>query len=79
MRIAILTEDDPLDAITIAKELNAFAINPNYIFLDQENVKKIKSENIQLYPWTVNEIKDINKMIRLGVEGIITDYPERIK
>ncbi|MBN09555.1 MAG: glycerophosphodiester phosphodiesterase, partial [Flavobacteriaceae bacterium] len=44
VRIAILTEDDPLDAITIAKELNAFAINPNYIFLDQENVKKIKSE-----------------------------------
>ncbi|MBN08796.1 MAG: hypothetical protein CMC79_00260 [Flavobacteriaceae bacterium] len=39
----------------------------------------MKSENIQLYPWTVNEIKDINKMIRLGVEGIITDYPERIK
>ena len=36
-------------------------------------------ENIQLYPWTVNEIKDINKMIRLGVEGIITAYPERIK
>ena len=35
--IAILTEDDPLDAIPIGLELNAVAINPNYKSLNSEN------------------------------------------
>ncbi|MDG2371459.1 MAG: glycerophosphodiester phosphodiesterase family protein [Flavobacteriaceae bacterium] len=78
VRIAVLTEDDPVDAIPIAKELNAFAINPNYNSLNKLNVAKIKSENFLIYTWTVNNIKDINQMKKLGVDAIITDYPDRI-
>tara|TARA_B100000780_G_C20994401_1_gene397724 strand:+ start:35 stop:775 length:741 start_codon:yes stop_codon:yes gene_type:complete len=78
IKIAILTEDDPVDAIPIAKELNAFSINPNHILLTKLNAAKIKSENISIYPWTVNEILDINKMKKIGVDGIITDYPEKV-
>jgi len=78
VRIAILTEDDPVYAIPIAKELNAFAINPNHKLLTKLNAEKIKSENISIYPWTVNEIKDINRMKKIGVDAIITDYPERV-
>ena len=29
--------------------------------------------------WTINEIEDIDEMIRLGVDAIITDFPERVK
>ncbi|WP_425357527.1 glycerophosphodiester phosphodiesterase family protein [Gillisia limnaea] len=29
-------------------------------------------------PWTVNESEVIKKMIELEVDGIITDYPERV-
>ena len=78
VRIAVLTDDDPLDAIPIAKDLEAFAINPNYKLLTESNVSKIKSENILIYTWTVNNIKDINKMKRLGVDAIISDFPEKI-
>ena len=78
IKIAILTEDDPVDAIPIAKELNAFSINPNHVLLTKLNAAKIKSENISIYPWTVNEILDINKMKKIGIDGIITDYPERV-
>lgn len=78
IKIAILTEDDPVDAIPIAKELNAFSINPNHVLLTKLNAAKIKSENISIYPWTVNEILDINKMKKIGVDGIITDYPEKV-
>ena len=76
--IAVLTEADPLDAIPIAKQLNAQAINPHYQALNKENVKKMKSENFKIYPWTVNAPEDINNMISLGVDGIITDFPERV-
>jgi glycerophosphoryl diester phosphodiesterase len=42
-------------------------------------VEKIKAAGLQIYPWTVNAPEDIQKMVSLGVEAIITDYPERIK
>ena len=59
--------------------LNAFSINPNHKFLTKLNAPIIKSENIFIYTWTVNEIKDINRIKKIGVDAIITDYPERVK
>ena len=76
--IAVLTEDDPLDAIVIGKKLNAVAINPDYKSLDKNNIEKIKKAGFKLYPWTVNTHENILNLIDLGVDGIITDYPERV-
>ena len=33
----------------------------------------------KIYTWTVNETQDILMMKRLGVDGIITNYPERVR
>lgn len=77
--IAILTEDDPADAIAIAKELGAEAINPNFELLNAENNLKIQEAGFKIYPWTVNEPEDILQMKRFGVDGIITNFPERIR
>jgi len=79
IKIAILTENDPVEAIEVAKELNAVAINPHFKALTQENVAKIQSAGLKVYTWTVNEPEDIQKMMEFGVDGIITNYPERVK
>ena len=79
IKIAVLTEKDPLEAIEVAKELNAVAINPHFKALTRENTAKIQSEGFKVYTWTVNELEDIQKMIEFGVDGIITNYPERVK
>jgi glycerophosphoryl diester phosphodiesterase len=76
--IAILTEDDPLDAIPIGTQLDAVAINPNFRSLNKKNVSKIHLAGFKIYPWTINGIEDIKQAMDLGVDGIITDYPERV-
>lgn len=76
--IAILTEEDPLKAIPIAKELNAVAINPYFKKLTLEKVKTIQNEGLKVYTWTVNEPADITTMEEFGVDGIITNYPDRV-
>lgn len=78
IEIAVLTEDNPLDAISIANDLNAVAINPYYLSLTQENVSEIKSQGFKIYTWTVNETEQISNMRELGVDGIFTNYPERV-
>jgi glycerophosphoryl diester phosphodiesterase len=34
---------------------------------------------MKLIPWTVNDVKSMRRLIRLGVDGIITDYPNFIE
>lgn len=41
-------------------------------------VDSIKTMNMKLIPWTINEPDAIEQMIDLKVDGIITDYPERV-
>jgi len=77
--IAVLTDADPLDALPIAKTVQAQAINPSFKSLTQKNVKTIQQAGFKIFPYTINENEDIKKMLILSVEGIITDYPERVK
>lgn len=76
--IAVLTEEDPLEAIPVAKELNAVAINPYFKKLDEEKAEAIHDAGFKIYTWTVNEPTDIEAMKNVGVDGIITNFPERV-
>ena len=67
------------DAIKLAKQINAVALNPNKEFITKEIVNKIQSKNIKVYPYTINTPRNIRKMRSMGVDAIITDFPERIK
>ena len=78
VKIALITGEDPLEAISPALSLNAIAINPNYKKLNKDNVQKIFSSGLKIYTWTVNNKLDIIKVKDLKVNGIITDFPERI-
>jgi glycerophosphoryl diester phosphodiesterase len=66
------------EAIEFGKKINAQAIHPNYQLLDEITVKKIKNNGFKTYTWTVNNRDDINFMKKIKVDGIISDYPDRI-
>ena len=67
------------DAIKLAKQINAVSLNPNKEFITKEIVNKIQSKNIKVYPYTINTPRNIRRIRSMGVDAIITDYPERIK
>jgi glycerophosphoryl diester phosphodiesterase len=56
----------------------AFAV-PEYFgdlhVLTPSFVANSKEHNVRVYPWTINSEEDMRRMIDLGVDGIITDYP----
>ena len=51
--------------------------NPEFTLVTIELIKELHQKNIQIVPWTVNEISDMKRLIAMGVDGIITDYPNR--
>ena len=66
------------EAIEFGKKINAQAIHPNFKLLNDKAVIKIKNNGFKIYAWTVNDEDDINLMKTLKVDGIISDYPDRI-
>ena len=52
--------------------------SPSFNLVDAELVKQAHARRIAVLPWTVNEEKDIRAMGAVGVDGIISDYPDRL-
>jgi glycerophosphoryl diester phosphodiesterase len=65
---------------TILKKLkkSPTVFSPDYKFLTKDQVKHFHKENVLVIPWTVNDIQSMNQLISLGVDGLITDYPNLI-
>lgn len=66
--------DTKLKALNFKPEI----ISPAFELLTTENVKGYQKEGYRVIPWTVNRLKDMESMMTMGVDGIITDYPERL-
>ncbi|MFG2325044.1 glycerophosphodiester phosphodiesterase [Streptomyces sp. NPDC048568] len=76
--IGILDADRPTD--TELQQLSGWAdqINPQHTVTDQTLVDRIHELGMDINVWTVDEPGAIRKMTGLGVDGIITDYPQTL-
>ena len=52
--------------------------SPEYSLLKPKNVEWLHNNGIKVIPWTVNDPDEMKKLIRMKVDGIITDYPDLI-
>ena len=53
--------------------------SPNFNSIDAAAVKRAHEVGLQIIPWTANETADIHRLIDWGADGIITDYPDRLR
>ncbi len=51
--------------------------SPAYQLLTQRKISNLQSRGIKVIPWTVNDTTDMKKLVAWGVDGLITDYPNR--
>jgi len=52
--------------------------SPNYLLVNADLVKEAHARKVAVLPWTVNTEADMKAMSELGVDGIISDYPDRL-
>ncbi len=78
IRIGVLTEESIEAALAFAKKVNAYSIHPDYRLLTKENVALMQENGFEVYPWTVNSKEDIQKIKSFNINGIISDFPDRI-
>lgn len=53
--------------------------SPNLGAVREERVRQAQALGLKVIPWTVNEPADMDRLIGWGVDGIITDYPDRLR
>jgi len=53
--------------------------SPSYQLIGRDAVEKLHQQGIKVIPWTVNNVADMRRMLDFGVDGLITDYPNRAK
>jgi glycerophosphoryl diester phosphodiesterase len=51
--------------------------SPSFELISRDDVKYLQKQKIRVIPWTVNEEADMKKVRDMGVDGFITDYPDR--
>ena len=74
----LLIED--FDKRTLDVQLKALSFiptvySPHYSLVNEQLLQQCHQQNIKVIPWTVNEKDKIIELKKLGVDGIISDYP----
>ncbi len=78
IRLAALVEntksiDTNLDALGFKPSI----YSPYFKLLSKDKVTYLRQQKIRVIPWTVNEVSDMLSLKGMGVDGFITDYPDR--
>jgi glycerophosphoryl diester phosphodiesterase len=77
-RAVLVAGTRPVDPVRIAKAARATVYCPDVNFLDQAQVQQVHDAGIEVWPWTVNFSSDWRTLMEWGVDGITTDYPDRL-
>ena len=63
----------------IGEELNAVAINCSVKIVNENRVKLIKEGGFKVFVYTVNSPNKAEELFNMGVDGIFTDHPDKMK
>jgi glycerophosphoryl diester phosphodiesterase len=72
---ALIQDKRTLDEHLAALGFTPTIYSPAYMLVTPEMVKQCHQKNIKIIPWTANDKETIDKLKAMGVDGIISDYP----
>lgn len=76
--LVALWEEGP-DPIAGAVAAGADIVSPDYSVVDRAFVDRAHALGLKVIPWTVNDADAMRRQIAAGVDGLITDYPSRLR
>ncbi|YCK33164.1 glycerophosphodiester phosphodiesterase family protein [Actinomadura sp. ATCC 39365] len=67
------------DIPAAAREAGATTLSPEHVMVDEKLMAQAAAAGLDVAVWTVNDQALADRMIDLGVAGIVTDYPDRMR
>jgi glycerophosphoryl diester phosphodiesterase len=78
-RLGLLGSQWPARLVGAAFELKAESINPRADIVTEDLCIAAHERNLSVYAWTVDEPGEMRRLIAFGVDGIMTNFPERLR
>jgi glycerophosphoryl diester phosphodiesterase len=73
----VVGPDGDIDlALYEAMALRHRALHPQHAIVDGALVRRARALGLAIHAWTVNEVDELDRLARLGVDGLITDVPD---
>jgi glycerophosphoryl diester phosphodiesterase len=73
--VGSLIKENSFDA---AKRVGATSIHVQKELASRNFLKQAWQEGLDVYVWTVNEVRDLEAFAAMGVQGLISDFPDRL-
>jgi glycerophosphoryl diester phosphodiesterase len=67
------------EALRMPLDLPVDGYNPRHTLLSDQQIQRLRKADFEVHPWTVNEEAEMRRLIRAGITGIITDFPQRLR
>ena len=82
IKTAMLVEEK--DALPIQLLLDKLGFTPTiyspaFSLVDKKLISNCHKKHIKIIPWTINSLDEINRLRKLKIDGVITDYPNLLK
>jgi glycerophosphoryl diester phosphodiesterase len=78
LQLALLLEHKPEDWVEAAEAAGADIVSPYHKLIGRKDVEEIQDAGLAVIPWTANSKRQWSRLMKLGVDGIITDDPEAL-
>jgi glycerophosphoryl diester phosphodiesterase len=52
---------------------------PQFRLASRELIEEVHDEGLAVWAWTVNEEEEVRRLVNLGVDGLITDHPDKVR
>ncbi|MGE0083495.1 MAG: glycerophosphodiester phosphodiesterase [Desulfococcaceae bacterium] len=74
--LGVLTENVNAEAIIpLCRSIRAFSWNPDCLCADRQQINRMHQAGCRVFPYTVNQKKEIEKLLEMGADGVFTDDP----
>ena len=75
--LAALVYNTDLDSALTELGFEPEIYSPYYPLVDENLIGEAHAKGMKVIPWTVNKIEQMKKLLKFGIDGLITDYPDR--
>lgn len=67
------------ETVAAMRAVGATTLWQEWQLVDEALVKAVHAAGCHIHAWTVNEVGDLEHLVRLGVDGLCGNYPDRIR
>ena len=79
-RIAVLVDPRaPAGMLERAEKMGAEAINPYFLLVNEKMIEEAHAAGMGVYPYTVDDVEHMKRLIDLGVDGLFTNRPDQMR